>query len=109
MISESTIQKVKDAADIVEVVIALLPELKKKGTGYEACCPFHGENTPSFHVNPVRQMYKCFGCGKGGDAISFVKDHEQLTYPEAIQWLADHYKIPVERDHTYTKEEWEKK
>src|SRR5690606_25036843 len=80
-------------------------DLKKKGNGWEACCPFHNENTPSFRVNPSRQIYKCFGCGKGGDMISFVKDYKNLTFAEAVQWIAEKYNISFEYDQPYKKED----
>lgn len=82
-------------ADIVEVVGQFL-RLKKRGTNYIANCPFHNEKTPSFNVNPARGIFKCFGCGKGGNSVTFVQEHEKLTYPEAIRWLADFYKIELE-------------
>lgn len=82
-------------ADIVEVVGQFL-RLKKRGTNYIANCPFHNEKTPSFNVNPARGIFKCFGCGKGGNSVTFVQEHEKLTYPEAIRWLADFYKIELQ-------------
>ncbi len=62
--------------------------LRKRGVSLLGLCPFHGEKTPSFHVNPVRNIFKCFGCGKGGDAVTFLMEHERFTYPEALRWLA---------------------
>jgi len=94
MILESSIQEVMQRADIVEVVGQFL-RLKKRGTNYIANCPFHNEKTPSFNVNPARGIFKCFGCGKGGNSVTFVQEHEKLTYPEAIRWLADYYKIEL--------------
>lgn len=70
--------------------------LTKKGVNYTACCPFHDEKTPSFNVNPARNIYKCFGCGKGGDAITFLIEQQGKTYPEALRWLASRYKIEVQ-------------
>lgn len=82
-------------ADVVDV-IGQFVKLKKRGAGYLANCPFHNEKTPSFHVSAAKGIYKCFGCGKAGNVVTFVQDHEKLTYPEAIRWLADYYKITLE-------------
>lgn len=95
MILQASIQDVMQRADIVEVVGQFL-RLKKRGTNYIANCPFHNEKTPSFNVNPARGIFKCFGCGKGGNSVTFVQEHEKLTYPEAIRWLADFYKIELQ-------------
>ncbi|MBI2901925.1 MAG: DNA primase [Planctomycetes bacterium] len=86
-ISQESVLEVKRAVDIVEVVSSCFP-LKKKGGSYWACCPFHDEKTPSFHVHPERQMFKCFGCGKAGGVIDFVMEHEKVEYPEALRILA---------------------
>ncbi len=95
MISPASIQEVLNRADIVEIVGQFV-RLKKRGANYIANCPFHNEKTPSFSVSGTRGIYKCFGCGKGGNVVSFVQDHEKLTYPEAIRWLADYYKIALQ-------------
>ncbi|HOZ51873.1 MAG TPA: DNA primase [Chitinophagaceae bacterium] len=95
MISKSTIQKVNDAADLLDVVGAFI-KLKKRGANYLGNCPFHNEKTPSFTVSPTKGIYKCFGCGKAGNVITFIQEHEKLTYPEAIIWLAKRYHIEVE-------------
>ncbi len=95
MIDRGTIDRITAAADIVEVVGDFIV-LKKKGTNYTACCPFHNEKTPSFMVSPAKGLYKCFGCGKGGGAVNFVMEHEKLSYPEALKWLARKYGIEVE-------------
>jgi twinkle protein len=95
MITDETIDRVKDAINIKDVVEDYI-KLKRSGADWEACCPFHGDRTPSFKVSPAKKMYKCFGCGKGGDAISFVMEHEKLTYIQAIQLLAKKYNIEVE-------------
>ena len=95
MISPASIQEVMNRADIIDV-IGQFVRLKKRGTNYIANCPFHNEKTPSFNVSPAKGIYKCFGCGKAGNVVTFVQDHEKLTYPEAIRWLADHYKITLE-------------
>ena len=95
MISPASIQEVMNRADIVDVVGQFV-RLRKRGTNYIANCPFHNEKTPSFNVSPAKGIYKCFGCGKAGNVVTFVQEHEKLTYPEAIHWLADHYKIAIE-------------
>jgi DNA primase len=103
-ISKLTSEKVKERADIVEVVGDYVP-LKKKGQNMWACCPFHGEKSPSFSVSPVKQIYKCFGCGKAGDPIQFVMDIEGVGFQEAIRHLAGKYGIEVEEDETRTPEQ----
>ena len=95
MIAPASIQEVMNRADIVDVVGQFV-RLRKRGTNYIANCPFHNEKTPSFNVSPAKGIYKCFGCGKAGNVVTFVQEHEKLTYPEAIRWLADHYKIKLE-------------
>ncbi|MCB0700830.1 MAG: DNA primase, partial [Chitinophagaceae bacterium] len=77
-------------------VLGQFVRLKKRGANYIAVCPFHNEKTPSFYVSPAKGIYKCFGCGKGGNVVTFIQDHEKLTYPEAIKWLADYYKIEIQ-------------
>lgn len=103
-ISKLTSDKVKERADIVEVVGDYVP-LKKKGQNMWACCPFHGEKSPSFSVSPAKQIYKCFGCGKAGDPIQFVMDIEGVGFQEAIRHLAGKYGIEVEVDETRTPEQ----
>ena len=83
-----------DAADIVEVVSDFV-SLKKRGTSYKGLCPFHDDTTPSFSVSPVKGVYKCFACGESGNVVNFVMKHEQMTYPEALKWLANKYHIEV--------------
>lgn len=95
MIDRSTIDRIFSAADIVEVVSDYVT-LKRKGVNYTACCPFHNEKTPSFMVSPAKGLYKCFGCGKGGNSVSFVMEHEKLSYPEALRLLAKKYNITIE-------------
>lgn len=96
-INPETVERIKQTADIVEVVGDFV-SLKKKGANYSACCPFHNEKTPSFNVNPVRQIYKCFGCGAAGDSIKFVMDIDGIGYGEALRYLADKYNIEVEEE-----------
>ncbi len=93
-ISEETIQRVTEASDIVEVIGSYFP-LKRAGTSYRAICPFHNEKTPSFHVNPERQAYHCFGCGAWGKVIRFVMDYEHMDFPSAVRKLAQRAGIPV--------------
>lgn len=95
MIKKETIEKVLDTARIEEVVGDFV-ELKKRGTSLIGNCPFHNEKTPSFHVSVSKGIYKCFGCGAGGDSLKFVMEHEKYAYPEAIRYLADKYQIPIE-------------
>lgn len=96
MIPKETIDEIFEKAIIEEVVAFYLPDLKKKGTNYWACCPFHNEKTPSFSVSPTKGIYKCFGCGKGGNAINFVMEIGGLSYPEALKELAAKYNIEFE-------------
>ena len=96
-ISKLTTDKVKERVDIVEVIGDYVP-LKKKGQNMWACCPFHGEKTPSFSLSPAKQIYKCFGCGKAGDPIQFVMDIEGIGFQEAIRQLAGKYGIEIEEE-----------
>ncbi|MGA7884055.1 MAG: CHC2 zinc finger domain-containing protein, partial [Terrimicrobiaceae bacterium] len=93
-ISEETIQRVAEASDIVEVIGSYFP-LKRAGASWRALCPFHREKTPSFHVNPQRQIYHCFGCGAGGSIFRFVMEYEHLDFPSAVHRLAQRSGIPV--------------
>jgi DNA primase len=94
MIDKATVDRIYAAADIVEVVGDFVP-LRKKGVNYQACCPFHNEKTPSFVVSPTKGLYKCFGCGKGGNAVTFVMEHEGMNYAEALRFVAKKYGIEV--------------
>ncbi len=94
MIDRSTIDRIMEATDIVEVVEDFV-SLKKRGANYFGCCPFHNEKTPSFIVSKAKGIYKCFGCGKAGNAVNFVMEHEQMTYPEALKYLARKYNIEI--------------
>lgn len=95
MIDQATIQKIFDAADIYDVVSEFV-SLKKRGANYIGLCPFHNEKTGSFTVSPAKGIYKCFGCGKGGNAVSFIMEHEQMSYVEALRFLAAKYHITIE-------------
>lgn len=97
MIPAETVQRIREAARIEEVVGEFVT-LKKRGASYQACCPFHNEKTPSFHVNPARGIFKCFGCGEAGDSVSFLMKHEHYTYPEALRYLAQKYHIEIEEE-----------
>lgn len=94
MIDRQTVERIKEAANIVDVVSEFVT-LKRSGANYKGLCPFHNEKTPSFYVSPARGTCHCFGCGKGGNAVSFIMEHEQMTYPEALRWLANKYHIEI--------------
>lgn len=94
MIDRPTIERILDAAQIVDVVQEFVP-LKKRGVNYLGLCPFHNEKTPSFTVSPSKEIFKCFGCGKVGNSVNFVMEHEHLTYPEALKYLARKYHIEI--------------
>jgi DNA primase len=94
MIDRPTIERILDAAQIVDVIQEFVP-LKKRGVNYLGLCPFHNEKTPSFTVSPAKEIFKCFGCGKVGNSVNFIMEHEHLTYPEALKYLARKYHIEV--------------
>lgn len=104
MISSQSVEQVKDVARIEEV-IGKYVNLKKHGAGFTGLCPFHTERTPSFNVTPAKGFYKCFGCGKSGDAISFIMDHDQVAFVDAIKILADQYHITLEHEQDKRTEE----
>ena len=95
MIDRATIDKIMDATNIVDVVGEFVT-LRKAGVNYKGLCPFHDDKTPSFMVSPSKQICKCFACGEGGTAINFLMRHEQITYPEALRWLAKKYNIEIQ-------------
>lgn len=95
MIDRLTIERIKERADIVDVVSEFV-SLKKVGVNYRGLCPFHNDHTPSFYVSPARRTCHCFVCGEGGDSVGFIMKHEQLTYPDALRWLARRYNITIE-------------
>jgi len=97
LISEETIQSVTEASDIVDLIGSYFP-LKRAGTSFRAVCPFHQEKTPSFHVNPARQSFHCFGCGAGGGVLRFVMDYEHVDFPSAVRRLAQRAGIPILED-----------
>lgn len=94
MIDNATIERIIDAAEISEVVSEFVT-LRKRGVNMLGLCPFHNEKTPSFTVSPAKGIFKCFGCGKGGNSVNFIMEHENLSYPEALKWLAKKYHIEV--------------
>ena len=106
MISPATISRILDTARIEEVVGDFV-QLKRRGSNMVGLCPFHNEKTPSFSVNPARNIYKCFGCGKAGNSINFIIEHEHVSYPEALRYLAKKYNIEVEETYQENKEEYE--
>lgn len=100
MIDQATIDRIMDTADIVEVVEDFV-SLKKRGVNYLGLCPFHNEKTPSFTVSPGKQIFKCFGCGKGGSPVNFIMEHEHLSFVDALKYLAKKYHIEIqEKDET---------
>ena len=103
MIDQATIDRILDAAQIVDVVSDFVT-LRKRGVNYVGLCPFHNEKTPSFSVSPSKGVCKCFSCGKGGNAVHFIMEHEQLSYYEALKWLAKKYNIEI-KERELTKEE----
>ncbi|RBQ26982.1 MULTISPECIES: DNA primase [Arcobacteraceae] len=102
MIKKESIENLRNHLDIVDVVSQFI-ELKKSGANFKACCPFHGEETPSFVVSPTKQIYHCFGCGVGGDSIKFVMEYEKLSYPESIEKLASMYNFSLDYDANISK------
>lgn len=107
MITRDTIAKILDTAQIEDVVRDFV-NLKKSGSILKGNCPFHNEKTPSFVVNPNKNIFKCFGCGVGGDSVSFIMEHEKLSFPEALRYLAQKYHIEVEETFTSKEDEHEK-
>jgi len=95
MISPNTIQQIQSRIDIIEIIGGFV-KLKKRGANYLGLCPFHNEKTPSFTVSPSKEIYKCFGCGKSGNTISFLMEHEKYSYVEALRWLANKYNVEIE-------------
>ena len=94
MINRDTVQKIQDSLKIEEVISDFVT-LRRNGSGFVACCPFHNEKTPSFHVSPAKGIFKCFGCGKSGSAISFVMEYEHCSYTDALKYIAKKYHIEV--------------
>ncbi|QUB87903.1 DNA primase [Prevotella denticola] len=103
MIDRPTVDRIMNAANIVEVISDFV-SLRKAGTSYKGLCPFHDDRTPSFSVSPVKGVYKCFSCGAAGNVVKFIMEHEQMTYPEALKWLANKYHIEVHERELTTEE-----
>lgn len=97
LVSQSTLEQIRAANDIVDIIGAHIP-LKRNGANFVCLCPFHKEKSPSFNVNPSRQIFRCFGCGKGGDVFTFVKEYENLDFMDAVRRLAERARIPLEMD-----------
>src|ERR1044071_6489814 len=97
LFSPATLEQIRAASDITDVIGASLP-LKRAGANFITLCPFHREKTPSFNVNPHKQIFHCFGCHKGGDVFRFIQEYENLSFVEAVRRLADRSGIPLEFD-----------
>src|ERR1700744_1338060 len=97
LFSSSTLEQIRAASDIVDVIGAYIP-LKRAGANFVGLCPFHKEKTPSFNVNPQKQIFYCFGCHKGGDVFAFVKEYESVDFVDAVRRLAERERIPLEFD-----------
>src|SRR5215471_16325450 len=95
MISQNTIQQILGRLDIIDIIGGFV-KLKRRGANYLGLCPFHNEKTPSFTVSPTKEIYKCFGCGRSGNSISFLMEHEKYSYVEALKWLANKYGVEIE-------------
>ncbi len=98
MIPQETIQLIQSRIDIVEIIGGFV-KLKKRGANYLGLCPFHNEKSPSFTVSSSKEIYKCFGCGRSGNAISFIMEHEKYSYVEALKWLAAKYNVEIEEEY----------
>ena len=94
--TDAILEEVQRANDIVEVISSYVP-LKRAGKDFKACCPFHAEKTPSFTVSPSKQFFKCFGCGKGGSVFQFVMNRENISFPEAVEMLAERGGVRLEK------------
>ena len=102
LISQNTIRQILGRLEIVDVIGGFV-RLKKRGANYLGLCPFHNEKTPSFSVSPTKEIYKCFGCGRSGNTISFLMEHEKYSYVESLKWLAGKYGVEIEE--TYQTDE----
>jgi DNA primase len=98
MIPQETIQQIVSRIDIIEIINSFV-RLKKRGVNYLGLCPFHNEKSPSFTVSPTKEIYKCFGCGRSGNTITFLMEHEKYSYVDALKWLAAKYNVPIEETH----------
>src|SRR5215467_8011766 len=98
LFSQAALEQIRAASDIVDVIGTYIP-LKRAGANFTALCPFHKEKTPSFNVNPHLQIFHCFGCHKGGNVFTFVKEYENIDFPEAVRRLAERARVPLEYEH----------
>jgi len=104
LFSDSTLNEIRSRCDIVDV-IGRYVSLKKSGQGYQGLCPFHNEKTPSFHVHPGKQVYRCFGsCAKGGNVFTFIMEHDGLSFPEAVRKLAGEVGVRVEETNNFVRQ-----
>ena len=101
---ERFVEEVKNANNIVDVISKFV-DLKKNGDNYKGLCPFHNEKTPSFVVNENKQIFKCFGCGEGGNVISFLMKKENMSFGETVKYLCENANIPYKQSHTFTEKE----
>ena len=99
MIPQETIQLIQNRIDIIDIIGNFI-KLKKRGSNYLGVCPFHNEKSPSFTVSPSKEIYKCFGCGKSGNAISFIMEHEKYSYVDTLKWLASRYNIEIQEEYS---------
>ena len=99
IIAQNTIQQILSRVDIIDI-IGTFVKLKKRGANYLGLCPFHNEKSPSFTVSPAKEIYKCFGCGRSGNSISFLMEAEKYSYVEALRWLANKYGVEIEETET---------
>jgi DNA primase len=97
--SPAALEQIRAASDIVDIIGSYVP-LKRAGANFVALCPFHKEKSPSFNVNPHKQIFHCFGCHKGGDVFTFVKEYENIPFVDAVRRLAERAKIPLETENT---------
>jgi DNA primase len=95
LITNTSIQQIQSRIDIIEIIGSFI-KLKKRGANYLGLCPFHNEKSPSFTVSPAKEIYKCFGCGRSGNTIGFLMEHEKYSYVEALRWLAQKYNVEIE-------------
>ncbi len=103
LISQNTIQQILSRIDIIDIIGSFV-KLKRRGTNYLGLCPFHNEKTPSFTVSPSKEIYKCFGCGRSGNSIRFLMEHEKYSYVETLRWLAQRYNVEIEETETSTEQ-----
>src|SRR5215208_7581457 len=107
LFTKDSIERVRDAVDMVELVSAKT-DLRRAGSRWQGLCPFHDERTPSFSVNPEDKLYYCFGCGAGGDVISFVRETEQLDFAQAVEFLAERFRVTLEYEESSPEREAER-